>query len=366
MERLAHISPPVKDKSKYLRDLANGFEKGQIFLTALELDVFTLLQTPMNAKNMSDELQTQPGLTMRFLDVLAALDLLSKEGDRYRTSHDVAPFLVKDAPYAARYLKFGIKSRETWMRLSEILKTGPTGEEDGHSHNYDQESIDWMARGSLLGRLQGTVRQMKALPEFTNADKLIDLGGGHGLFGIAFAQENQNLSVVIFDKPDVTPMTQTYIDRYNMGERVTTLSGDYTKDDLGSDYDIAFEACSFGGNSEDSKSFYRQVWKALRDGGLFVRLTFTIDDDRTGPLSSLIWDLKDHMTGHSHMHRKTTSELFDTLCEAGFQEARIIDMSSWSFMPMRMVISRKKNKNGEFQAQCRATEHPSLNSQWKP
>ena len=344
MERLIHAKPPVEDRTKYLMEIANGFERGQIFLTALELDVFTMLQESQTAKVLSVKIGTLPELTMRFLDVLAALGLLDKDGDNYRTASDIAPFVVKDSPYAMRYLKFGIKSRDTWMRLREILENGPTGELEDPKHNYDQKCIDWMARGTMLGRLQATIKQVREYKEFAGAGKLIDLGGGHGLFGIGFAQENPELSVVIFDKPEVIPMTQVYIDRYGMNDRVKTMSGDYTEDDIGSGYDIAFEACSFGGADDESTAFYRRVWRALKDDGIFIRLTFTVDDERTGPLSSLIWDLKEHMTGHSHMHMRTNSELFKILGEAGLVGERVIDMTPWCSMPMRMVISRKKVK----------------------
>ncbi|WP_419655944.1 O-methyltransferase, family II [Desulfosarcina variabilis str. Montpellier] len=343
MERLATAVPPVTDQSKYLRELAGGFEKGQIFLTALELDIFTLLETPLSTRELADTLGTLPHITSHFLDVLVGMRLLIKNGDRYATAPDVAPFLVKDAPYAARYLKFATQSRTTWMELAAALKTGPTEKAKAHDHVYDQPCIDWMARGTLLGRLQGTVKQLEALPEFHKATKLVDLGGGHGLFGIAFAQENPDLEVVIVDKPEVTPMTQGYIDHYGMQARVTTMAGDYTQDDIGSGYDIAFEACSFGGHGDDAQSFYRQVYSALKDNGLFIRLTFTIDDDRSGPLTSLIWDLKEKITGHSHMHMKTTTELFETLAQAGFQRERMIDMAPWSNMDTRLIIARKSS-----------------------
>jgi hypothetical protein len=71
----------------------------------------------------------------------------------------------------------------------------------------------------------------------------------------------------------------------------------------------------------------RQVASSLKDNGLFIRLTFTIDDNLSGPLTSLIWDLKEQITGQSHMHMKTTTELLETLAEAGFQRERIIDMA---------------------------------------
>lgn len=343
MEKLIDVKPPVEDRSNYLRELANGFEKGQIFLTALELGVFTKIEKPQSANQLAAQMATNPDLTMCFLDVLAALGLVCKKGDMYWTADDMAPFLLEDGPYAARYLNSREKSRVIWMDLAKTLQNGTTVTAEKHEHTYDQKSIDWMARGTMLGRLQATLKIVRDLPEFSKARKLIDLGGGHGLFGIGFAQENPDLDVVIFDKPEVTGMTQGYIDRYGMGDRVKTMSGDYTKDDIGSGYDIAFEACSFGGDNNASDIFHSQVSRALNEGGLLVRLTFTIDDDRTAPLSSLMWDLEEHMTGHGHMHMKTNSELFKTLDKAGLSGEKVIDMSQWSGMPMRIVIARKKS-----------------------
>jgi predicted O-methyltransferase YrrM len=345
MERLAEAKPPVEDKTAYLRELTNGFERGQIFLTALELDVFSNLQTPLSAEALAEKLETKAALTMRFLDVLTGLKLLVKNNGMYCTAPDMAPFLVQGSPLFARYLTFDVKARDVWIRMKDILQNGPAGESDEHERYQDQQDtrqwIDWMASGSLLGRLQGVVRQLKELPEFAGARKLIDLGGGHGLFGIAFAQENPHLQVVIFDKPEVTPLTQTYIDRYGMGDRVSTLSGDYTADELGEDYDIVFEACSFCGNDQDYGSFYQRVRRVLKDNGLFVRLTFTLDDHRTGPLLSLVWDLRDHLSGHKKMPMRANTEIFQLLADAGLTGEQVIDMSTSCSIPMRMIIARK-------------------------
>lgn len=343
MEKLANKKPPIEDRGKFLRDIALGFEKGQIFLIALKLDVFTQLKEPKTAESLSKDLETHPEITRRFLDVLVALKLLSKREDLYSTATDVTPFLVEGEPYFARYLKFSIEEQEAWMKLEQSLKEGPSNiPAHKHEHKYDREFIDWIARGTMLGRLQATLKIVSKLPEFLNAKRLIDLGGGHGLFGIGFAQENPQLEVVVFDQPGVTDITQEYINEYGMQDRVKTMTGDYTKDDIGSNYDIAFEACSFGGNTDESKSFYQRVCNALNDKGLFITQTFTINDDRTAPLSSLIWDLKEQMTGHSHMHIRTNGELFDIFEKVGLAGERVIDMSESSTMPMRTIIARKK------------------------
>jgi len=241
MERLADKKPPLTDKGKFLQDMAMGFEKGLIFRTALEFDVFTKLKEPKTAEALSMEMETHHEITSRFLDVLVALGLLSKHEEQYVTAPDVAPFLVEGEPYSARYLRFSTKGLEDWMKLKQTLKEGPRDKpahedeqrKDEHKHNYDRESIDWIARGAMLGRLQWTLKTVSGLAEFKTAKKLIDLGGGHGLFGIGFAQENPQLEVVIFDQPGVTDITQDYINEYEMQARVKTMTGDYTKDDIG-------------------------------------------------------------------------------------------------------------------------------------
>ncbi|HIH36711.1 MAG TPA: hypothetical protein HA232_02240 [Methanocellales archaeon] len=344
MERLTDMETPVEDKGKFLREIAMGFEKGQIFLTAIELDIFTKLKDTKTAETLSKEVGTNLGITRRFLDVLVALKLLSKREDLYSTATDVAPFLIEDEPYLARYLKFSTEAREDWIRLKQVLKEGPLNKiAHKHEHIYDHEFIDWIARGAMLGRLQATLKIISELPEFMNAKRLIDLGGCHGLFGIGFAQENPQLEVVVFDRPGVTDITQEYINEYGMQDRVKTMTGDYMKDGMGSNYDIAFEACSFGGNTDESKLFYQRVCNVLNDDGLFITQRFTINDDRTAPLSSLIWDLKEQMIGHSHMHIQTNRELFNIFEKVGLVGERVIDMSEFLTMPMRTIIARKRD-----------------------
>jgi len=335
------MKPPLEDQGSFLWDLVVGYEKGQVFLTALDIGIFNMLKEPKTAELLSSELRFNTQVTGKLLDILVSLGALSKDGDNYVTDPKMAPFLVEGEPYFARYLNFAKESRNQWPNLNEVLKNGPVTGGHKHEHNYDRETIDWIARGTMLGRLQSTLKLIREFPEFKVAKKLIDLGGGHGLFGIGFAQENPDLEVVIFDQPDVAEIAQGYIYGYGMGDRVHAVGGDYTKDDLGSGYDIAFEACSFGGNVEQARSFYQRVASSLKEGGLFIAQTFTIDDDKTTPLRTLIWDLKEQITGDGNMHLRTNSELFGIFKEAGMKGERVIDLSASMAMPMRLILARK-------------------------
>jgi hypothetical protein len=229
------------------------------------------------------------------------------------------------------------------MKLKQILHEGPLVIPRHEHAKFDRESINWLARGVMLGRLQTTLNAISELPEFQRAKRLVDLGGGHGLYSIAFAQENPKLEVTVFDLPGVTDVAQEYINEYGMQDRVKTMAGDFTKDSIGSGYDIAFEAHAFGGNKDELRLLYQKVSDALNNNGLFISETHTLDDDRTGPLIPLIWELKDHMTGRSKTHLlPTNAELFDIFEEVGLSGERVIDLPSQEEPQSKIVIARKR------------------------
>jgi hypothetical protein len=344
MDRLIHIKPPLENRLEHLKEWVTGFETGHIFLTALDLDIFSRLTTPLSADELALACGLHGDLTQRFLNVLVGMNLLYKKDHRYGLMPETAPFLVKDSPYFARYLKPDEKNLSVFMRLKERLKQGPLDEISSKKNQnppFDRDSMDWMARVSLLGRLQTTVKQVTSLPEFPRAKKLIDLGGGHGLFGIAFAQENPNLHVRIFDKPEVIPAAEDYIRRYAAADRVSAMAGDYTRDDFGKGYDIIFEACAFDCNALMMQALLRKISSSLRENGLFIRLTFTLGNDGKGPIEPLLWDLKNHLVSDPPWTLMTDEEIFRQLSGAGLKGEQIIDLSESASGPFRLIISRK-------------------------
>ncbi|MEA1960977.1 MAG: class I SAM-dependent methyltransferase, partial [Bacillota bacterium] len=131
------------------------------------------------------------------------------------------------------------------------------------------------------------------------------------------------------------------IDEYGIQNRAGIISGDFTRDDIGEDYDIVFSALSFAGNNEETLAFYIKVYAALKKGGLFILQTFTVDNDRKGPLFTISSDLREYMSGVKNRHSFTEREMLAILTESGFTGEQIVDMSEWWGMPTRMIIARK-------------------------
>ena len=346
MEKLSEIKTPLEDKSQYLRELASNFKKGQVFQVALELDIFTQLKTPRTAETLSKVIGTAPEITGRFLDVLTALGLLDKMDGTYTTSPELYPFLSPEEPYYSKQLLLGDEEWENWLALKQLLKTGGLRQKEGdeYQYPYEEELMEQIARTSLLGRLQKTLKAICAFPEFKTARSLIDLGGGHGLFGIGLAQENPELEVTIFDRPGIAGLSRTYIKKYGMEARVRAVEGDYVTDELGTGFDLALELCSFEGNLAQARQFYRNVYSALGPGGLFIIQTFELDADRTGPVLPLLHDLYKKMASRN-MYIMDTGEITGLLKDSGFENEKVLNFSETGLCSQLVVVRKGKKQS---------------------
>lgn len=341
MIKLININPSVNDTEEFLREIAMGFERSQIFLTAFELRIFTKLKQPSNSQSLVQEMRIHPEITSRFLDVLTAMKLLCKKGEDYQTAPEMIPFLVEGEPHFSPYLESACKEREIWMDLKKALLEGSLSKREKDKFCYTRDSLEWTAKDCMRGRLQKTLKIICALPEFKNARRLIDLGGGHGLFSIGFAQENPNLEVFIYDQPEIIGLTSKYIEDYGMQDRIRVISGDYLQEKFGNGYDIVFEALSLEGGEREAKILYRKVSDALKPGGLFIAQLFTLDDSETSPLSTLTLDLKERITGNRQMHLMTNRRLFDLFKESGLVGEQIIELPTGTNVNIRIAIARK-------------------------
>jgi len=342
MDKLINLTPHVENMEQFLREIAIGFERSQIFLTAFEMRIFTKLKRPATSKNLILEMGLHPEITPRFLDVLAAMKLLCKKGQYYQTAPEMVPFLVEGEPYFSLYLESVSKERQIWMNMKNVLVEGTLSKTKKEKFSYTRESLEWTAKDCERGRLQKTLKIVCDLPEFKSARRLIDLGGGHGLFAIGFAQENPDLEVIVYDQPEITSLASEYIEKYGMQDRVRVLSGDYLQENFGNGYDIVFEALSLEGGEREAKILYQKVSDALNQGGLFVTQLFTLDDSETSPLSTLTLDLKERITGHRQLHLMTNKKLFDLFEEAGLVGEQVLEVPMGADLHIRMATARKK------------------------
>jgi protein-L-isoaspartate O-methyltransferase len=173
--------------------------------------------------------------------------------------------------------------------------------------------------------------------------RILDLGGGHGLYAIAFTGLNSKLEAVVFDLPKIVQVTRKYVDAYN-AERIHIIPGDFYKDDIGRDYDAVFS--SFNQSCSDPVLIPKLV-QALKPGGDLILRRFK-DSSRDGALKVLDWNLV-HFEGkkigskpHSSGKVMSREGYIEQLKAAGFTGINVVSVDEIS----EIIFARKPSGNG--------------------
>ncbi len=262
-----------------------GVRQYHAVMTALDLGLFEILREPKTGSECALALGCRPEVLILLCDGLVALGLLEKTGEHFHDSKITQTCLVKGAPFPQQHaIAFQRMLAGFWADLPRIVKDGPVT--CNRAQMFRDVIIPSMAENCRCGLLQQVTASVGAIPEFPAARRLLDLGGGHGLYSIAFCQNNPSLNAVVFDLPPVTGATRDFISRYR-AERVSVLPGDFFKDPIGSGYDIVFSSSNPGGKVP---ALIPKIAEALNPGGLFINKQ-TMDDAPFDPWLSLEWNL---------------------------------------------------------------------------
>jgi len=229
---------------------------------------------------------------------------------------------------------------DAWSKLGQALKEGVIPQKpDEKKSAFDKTFILSMAEASMRGPLHRIVKKIRDIPEFKKAKKLLDLGGGHGLHAIAFAQINPDLEAIVFDLPPVVEVTKEYISQYGMEERVKVMAGDFDKDDIGKGYDVIFVSHSaFYHTKESIHEPLEKIHEALNKGGIVISNHWMLDDGKNSSTLAL-WDLWLSVLGYPH-HVYTVKEFVDLLKEKNFSDVQIFDIATPGD-PSIIVIAKK-------------------------
>lgn len=263
--------PPIDPGALF--NLIDRGMQGLAHITAMQaavtLALFDHLAVPRTPDELAYLIGTGSTATESLCSLLSSLGLLSEENGRYRNTPLADLYLVSSSPYhQTGYVgKTERHARDFWMNLPRILKEGPVTYPT--EKFFGEMSLPAMAENALCGRLQRTVREIIRLPDFPSFRRMIDLGGGHGLYAIALAGANPDLRAWVFDLPYVTRLTEQYIAGYDAAERVFVMPGNFFINEFGKEYDLIFSSSNPSGKRVE---MVPRISAALNPGGIFVNV----------------------------------------------------------------------------------------------
>ncbi len=315
----------------------------KLLMAGVELAVFDRLDCFRSAGEVAETMGLHSGNTERFLNALATIGLIEKKEGMFRNLPEAASFLTTDSPTYFGPLLRMIQGMclDSLNDLVERVKSGPCPANEGD--DFASEGL-WAeaTRASAAWVTGGVGEQMAAivsgLPEFSGFRKMLDLGGGHGMFALYFVTAHPTMAGVVFDRPAVAAVAETFIREYGMQDRVSAMTGDYLKDEIGEGYDLVWACSTLNFARHDLDSLVRKIHSALNPGGVFVAFQDGLTDEGTRP---------DVMLGHLGEAMRVGKDLFfeqgeiaGSMLRCGFRSVRSRTVST-PMGSMDLDVARK-------------------------
>ena len=335
--------PEVNESFGELYRTLIGPIKSKLLLTGIELKVFNHLSEPKSAEAVAEVIGTHPVNTKLFLDGLAASDLLEKNDGLYQNTAVTQTFLAEGSPTFLGQM-FTLQAQMWDPALNDMSRLVKEGAPQ-HSPEADMGSEEmWaqfaasLANYERAGVAQQAVEVVSELPEFSSFRKMLDLGGGPGVIGIAIVGAHPGMKGVIFDRPAIIKVAETFIKAYEMEDRMEVLGGDFNHDPIGEGYDLIWASSALSLAKDDMDSLTKKIYDALNPGGVFLVLHEGLTHERTKPDAMVLSMMPPALTGQDM--RFDQGFIADSMLRVGFKSVRSRTLDTdWG--PMDLDVGRK-------------------------
>ncbi|MHC4144913.1 MAG: methyltransferase [Planctomycetota bacterium] len=319
-------------------NVARSFQQACVLNAAAELDVFSPLhERAMTAQALASRLGADLRATTILLDVLTALEFLTKQGGDYSVPDEVAQLLTESSPQnVLPMVRHLANCLSRWAQLARVTQTGKPAERipSIRGEAADQTAFICAMHNFSAPAAAEVVGRLKPL-EFSH---LLDIGGASGTWTMAFLAAMPDAEATLFDLPDVIPLAEQRIGEAGMADRVRLVPGDFYVDDLPGGVDLAWLGAICHQNSrEQNRALLAKINKALDDGGSVVIRDVVMDPSHTSPEGGALFAVN-MLVATEGGGTFTLDEYSEDLHEAGFDEVTLVHRDEF----MNSLIRAKK------------------------
>ena len=303
--------------------LARNFMESRILLTGAELDLFTLLgPAPLPAQEVAVRIHADLRALTILLDALTAMGLLVKKKEGYQCSSSISLALTAEAPDSV--LPMVLHMADLWRRWSDLTRV-VQGASLSKKRRTSQEAKQLQAFIGAMHVIASPLAARVVTATVPGSSKaLLDVGGGSGIYTMAFLQAVPAMRATLFDRPAVIKIARQHLRRAGLLDRVTLAPGDFYRDELPPGHDLGFLSAIIHQNSpEQNLDLFSKVFRSLDPGGRIVIRDHVMSEDRTYPKDGAIFAVN-MLLGTAGGNAYTFKEIKEGLQEAGFSSVRLL------------------------------------------
>ena len=308
-----------------IMELATGYWASMVLLSLNELGIFSALgEGGATTADVAERLGLDSRALQFLLDAGVNLGLLELRESRYANSPESDAFLVEGRPaFMGGGLKYALDTYAAWGELPQAIRTGDPQLAASEYLGDDKERTRRFVY-AMHHRAKPTAFGLGKGIDLTGCHKLLDLGGGSGVYSILFCQRHEELEATLFDLPGVLEIASEIVEAEGVGDRVRLQPGDYHVDPLGENlYDAVFlNGMLHRESGEFTRSLLQKVKRSMVPGGRVFITDVMLDETGHGPLFPTLFALNMLLSapgGGAH----STAAQSEWLREAGFSNVQV-------------------------------------------
>jgi 2-polyprenyl-3-methyl-5-hydroxy-6-metoxy-1,4-benzoquinol methylase len=310
----------------WLLDEFRAFERTLALRTAIEMDLFTRIGAGTNTVRTLSAASGASERGLRALcDYLTVQGHLTKKGARYTLSLNARLYLTTASPaYFGSAVKFFASDATVaaFCRLRQTVEQGTAAVPE----------LDWVEYARSMAPLAESTPQFvaQALALDTGEPiQVLDLGAGHGLYGIAIAARNSAAQIFALDSPQVLEIASDNAREGGVDGRYHPIPGDAFKTNFGGPYDLVLAAnLAHHFDAAANVRLFQKARAALKPKGRIALIEWVPNADRVSPSHDAAFALTVLATS-ARGSIYTLKEYSKMLRAAGFRQVRRLDIGEF-------------------------------------
>ena len=300
-----------------------------VITAAIRLKIFSILSDrELTVEEIASKCEAIPSCLKTLLDACIGLGILEFENDKYKNSHFSLVYFVEGQRfYVGDFLKLVNDESLKWIQLPDIIRGNKKINQDQPYIRSDYKTF--IHAMDNIGNL-GEAEALKDMLDLSGYKRMIDVGGGSGLYSIALCQKHPELHATILDVKDTLAVTKEIIANRQEKKRIDLLEGDFLKDPLEENVEVILLSDVIYEEST-AKIVLRNAWKSLTQNGLLIIRGYYSDPEKLRTLFGALFAVKE-LVDDAQKKIMTISMLEKNVREIGFKIIRATPLTEYSFV----------------------------------
>lgn len=291
--RKPDVCQPTGSAELPMLDVYMPMMKSAAIIAAGRLGLFEALAPgSLELAELAGKIQSSAQGTARLLDFLVSIGYLEKQGERFANTVSTQRWFTSVGQ--VDYTPGLLWTHEAWPMMGDLADAVRRGQPEKTLWNAmcEKPQLGEVFSGYMAAFAADLGPDLlEHVPVAANQQRLLDLGGSHGLHSIRFCQRYPQLSARIVDLPSALTQTPATIAEAGLSERIQLSPGNLLDavggeddaaradgankaegaGDWGKEHDLVFYlSVAHNQTAADNRRVIARIAQALRPGGLLV------------------------------------------------------------------------------------------------